>query len=184
MGVVETARGYIGKVQYVFGANDLDNGVADCSSFVQSVFAQNGYTLGRNTESQWGQGTEISKDMLQAGDLVFFQGTYNSGHKDNVSHVGIYSGNGKFIHCSSTKGVVESDLNSSYYTSHWLGARRIDGASSASSASSGSSGNISNSGNGVTWWGDIVVIVLCVLLIIGGLGSLMIGVKTQIIDKI
>lgn len=204
MGVVETARGYIGKVQYVFGANDLDNGVADCSAFVQSVFAKHGYKLGRNTNAQWQQGTQISKDNLQVGDLVFFHSTYKNNHKDNVSHVGIYSGGGKFIHCSGGKGVVESDLSSSYYVEHWLGARRIDGASSpdtgdniftsitgSDSAGTGASdsgaGGLSSDSffsNGVTWWGDIVVIVVCVLLVIGGAGLLAIGVKTQVIDKV
>lgn len=125
MGIVETAKSYIGKVSYVFGADSVDNGVADCSSFTQAVFKKNGLNIGRNTEAQWGKGTAVKKDDLKAGDLVFFRDTYPSGYKDGVSHVGIYIGGGEFIHNSSNKGVTTSKLDNSYYKSHYLGAKRI-----------------------------------------------------------
>ena len=67
-------------------------------------------------------GINISKNDLRPGDLVFFQGTYKTG----VSHVGIYVGNGQFIHApSSGKTVSYADLNSAYYVAHWYGACRI-----------------------------------------------------------
>ena len=106
MSVVETAQDLVGKVDYVFGSNDIADGVGDCSSFTQYVFKQNGIDIGRTTEKQWtGIGTRIdgNNTTLQAGDLVFFKNTYRSGYTDGVSHVGIYIGNGQFIHNSSSK---------------------------------------------------------------------------------
>lgn len=129
--VVAIARSYIGKVTYVFGAASPDSGKSDCSGFTQHCYNKVGVSIGRDTRTQVTKGTKISKDQLQPGDLVFFQGTYRAG----VSHVGIYSGNGKFIHCSSSAGVTESDLSSDYYTSHWMEARRVLSSSSTSSAS-------------------------------------------------
>lgn len=129
MSIVSTAESYIGKVRYEFGADNVDNGVGDCSSFTQTVFKKNGVDIGRDTITQWSKGTQVDKDELKAGDLVFFQGTYREG----VSHVGIYIGNGQFIHNSSTKGVTTGNLGDDYWTSHWLGARRVSGTTSGGS---------------------------------------------------
>ena len=126
MGVVETAKNYIGKVRYVFGATDVESGISDCSAFTQYVFKKHGVDIGRDTISQYGKGTAVDKNYLQPGDLVFFKNTYRKG----VSHVGIYIGNGDFVHASSTKGVTTSNLNSDYYTEHYLGAKRIEGVNS------------------------------------------------------
>ena len=169
MGIVETAKGYINNVIYVFGADDIKHGKGDCSSFTKQVFSDNGITIGRDTESQWtGSGTAIDFSNLQSGDLVFFKDTYNSGHTDGVSHVGIYEGNGKFIHNSSSQnGVVESNINSDYWQKHYLGAKRI----TESQVATGSTGTTEASGSGsnsLTWWGDIVNVVLITLLIITG----------------
>ena len=181
MGVVSTARDYIGKVDYVFGADDLDNGKADCSSFTQRVFEKNGLDIGRNTEAQWtGTGVKIDKEDLKAGDLVFFSGTYNSNHTDGVSHVGIYSGNGKFIHCSSSKGVVESDLNSKYYLDHYLGAKRIDGVTEDMEENE----TMESNKLGLTWWGDVVKVVLATLLVIAGVVLFVLGVKDKVLDVV
>lgn len=182
MGVVETAKSYVGKVQYIFGSDDLDNGVADCSSFTQAVFKKHGYYIGRNTESQWGKGMYVDRANIKPGDLVFFRDTYNSSYKDGVSHVGIAIGGSEFVHCSSSKGVTISDLNSNYYDSHYLGAKRIDGASS--SEMSGGSGSEGSEGSEnvpeVKWWGDIVTVILSILLLIAGVGLLAVGVKTNV----
>ena len=120
MGVVDTATKYIGKVKYVFGADNLDGGTSDCSAFTKTVFEKNGFSIGRTTDAQWKQGQKIERDDLQSGDLVFFKNTYNSGYTDGVSHVGIYIGEDQFIHCSSSGGVMVSDLNNSYYKNHYL----------------------------------------------------------------
>ena len=122
--VVKTAKSAVGKVSYSFGANDVANGKGDCSSFTQYVFQKQGINIGRDTRTQYSKGTSVSKNDLQPGDLIFFQNTYRPG----VSHVGIYVGNGKFVHNSSSAGgVTTSDLSNSYYSSHYLGAKRITG---------------------------------------------------------
>ena len=68
-------------------------------------------------------GIPKKEDVLQPGDIVFFAGTFGSG---GISHVGIYVGNGQFIHAPNSRSVVSyADLNSSYYTSHYYGACRF-----------------------------------------------------------
>lgn len=116
--IIATAKKYIG-VPYVWGGATPSG--FDCSGFVQYVFRQHGITLNRTCETQYVHGTYVSKSNLKPGDLVFFQNTYKSG----VSHVGIYIGNNQFIQCSSSKGVVISNLTSSYYVQHYYGARRV-----------------------------------------------------------
>lgn len=116
--IVTTAKKYIG-VPYVWGGESPKG--FDCSGYVQYVFKMHGISLNRTTETQYKHGSYVSKSNLKPGDLVFFQNTYRAG----ISHVGIYIGNGQFIHASSSKGVTISNLSSSYYTSHYYGARRI-----------------------------------------------------------
>lgn len=130
MSIVDSAKSYVGKVSYSFGASNVKGGVGDCSSFTQQVYKDNGVDIGRDTLTQWSKGQYVAKENLQAGDLVFFQGTYRKG----VSHVGIYVGNGKFIHNSDGVGVTYGDLNNSYYKQHWLGGRRVAGVSGGSNA--------------------------------------------------
>lgn len=126
MSIVSIAKSYIGKCDYTWGGTNLDSGKVDCSGYTQKVYEKAGVSIGRDTNAQWtGDGLNVSKEDLQPGDLVFFHSTYDSNHVDNVSHVGIYTGNGMFVHCSSSAdNVVESSLNSSYYQSHYLGAKR------------------------------------------------------------
>lgn len=116
--IVFTAKQYLG-VPYVWGGSTPSG--FDCSGFVQYVYAKHGISLPRTSKQQWTVGTSISKASLQPGDLVFFANTYTSG----VSHLGIYIGNGQFIHASSSKGVIISDLSNSYWASHYHGCRRV-----------------------------------------------------------
>lgn len=116
--IIATARQYIG-VPYLWAGTSPAG--FDCSGFVQYVFNAHGISLKRTAATQYTHGTYVAKSDLQAGDLVFFQNTYKVG----ISHVGIYIGDGQFIHASSSKGVTISDLSSSYYVSHYYGARRI-----------------------------------------------------------
>lgn len=125
MSIVSDAQNSVGKIRYKFGADNVSGGVADCSSFTQYIYKKNGIDIGRNTEAQYSKGTSIKKQDLKAGDLVFFHSTYPSGYKDGVSHVGIYIGNGQFVHNSSNKGVTVNKLTDKYYTEHYLGARRV-----------------------------------------------------------
>lgn len=114
--IITTAKKYLGT-PYVWGGSSPSG--FDCSGFVQYVLRSCGYTVGRVCSEQYKAGVSVSKSNLQPGDLVFFQNTYTSG----ISHVGIYIGDGQFIHSSGS--VKISDLTSGYYDDHWLGARRI-----------------------------------------------------------
>lgn len=116
--IIATAKKYIG-VPYLWGG--MTPAGFDCSGYVQYVFKAHGISLPRTSKQQWAVGTSVSKAQLQPGDLVFFQNTYTTG----VSHLGIYIGDGQFIHASSSQGVTISRLDNSYWISHYLGAKRI-----------------------------------------------------------
>lgn len=115
--IITTAKKYIG-VPYLW-AGTTPNGF-DCSGYVQYVFNKHGIELPRSSREQYTVGYKVSKSNLQPGDLVFFN-TSGSG----VSHVGIYIGDGKFIHSGNTSGVVITDLYSAYWVNLYLGARRV-----------------------------------------------------------
>lgn len=116
--IIATAKQYIG-VPYVWGGTSPSG--FDCSGLVQYVFRQHGIQLNRTTVTQYRQGVYVDRANLQKGDLVFFQNTYTTG----ISHVGIYIGNGQFIHASSSRGVMISELSNTYWASHYYGARRV-----------------------------------------------------------
>lgn len=116
--LVSFAMNYIGT-PYVFGGNSLYYGI-DCSAYVQQVFGSVGISLPRTADYQYEVGTPISRSELLPGDAVFFT-TYTYG----ASHVGIYLGDGNFIHASSTRGVTISSLNDHYYNARYIGARRM-----------------------------------------------------------
>jgi hypothetical protein len=94
----------------------------DCSAFIQRVFTEVcDLTLPRTARVQVKIGAEISREELEFGDLIFFH-TYTYRY---ASHVGIYLADGLFAHASSKYGVTVSSLNSRYYSSHFIGARRL-----------------------------------------------------------
>jgi cell wall-associated NlpC family hydrolase len=94
----------------------------DCSGLVYYVLKQLGYTPYRTPADQYRHGTYVAKSDLKTGDIVFFAGTGASG----ISHVGIYAGNGQFIHAPNSRSTVSySDLTSGYWANHYYGARRI-----------------------------------------------------------
>lgn len=115
--IISTGKKYIG-VPYVWGGSTPSG--FDCSGFVQYVFRQHGISLPRTSAQQYTVGTAVSKTALKAGDLVFFN-TSGSG----VSHLGIYLGNGEFLHASSSKGVTVSALSNSYWAARYMGAKRV-----------------------------------------------------------
>ena len=94
----------------------------DCSGLVYYVLKQVGYSPYRTPADQYKHGTYVEKNNLKAGDIVFFAGTGGSG----ISHVGIYAGNGQFIHAPNSRSTVSySDLTTGYWANHYYGARRI-----------------------------------------------------------
>jgi cell wall-associated NlpC family hydrolase len=112
-GVVGIAMQYLGT-PYVYGG--ASPGGFDCSGFVMYVFSQIGVSLPHNAAAQYGYGMPVSRDQLQPGDLVFFNG---------LGHVGIYIGGGQFIHSPHTGDVVKISSISGWYSSTWVGARRL-----------------------------------------------------------
>jgi len=92
----------------------------DCSGFTAYVFAKFGIELPHNSASMAKKGVEVAKEDLREGDLVFF----NTSGK-GISHVGIYVGDGKFAHASTSKGVVITALSDKYYANRYVTARRI-----------------------------------------------------------
>lgn len=115
--LVQTSFAYIG-VPYVFGGTTP--GGFDCSGYVQYVFAKSGVQLPRLADEQFCVGQAVSYRNLRVGDLVFFT-TYAAG----ASHVGIYLGNDEFINATTSSGVQVSSLNSGYWGSRYIGARRV-----------------------------------------------------------
>lgn len=116
--ILKTALSYKG-VKYRFGGATPTG--FDCSGFVMYVFNKHGIKLPRTADIQFTVGKPIkNKKELKPGDLVFFE-TYEKG----ASHVGIYQGNDKFVHASSSRGVTLSGLSEEYYAKRYLGARRV-----------------------------------------------------------
>ncbi|MBC8065645.1 MAG: LysM peptidoglycan-binding domain-containing protein [Chlorobia bacterium] len=116
--LLDKADSFLG-VRYRYGAASRSS--TDCSGFVGQVFRSQGVKLPRTAREQSGRGQKVSKGELKPGDAVFFN-TRGS----RVSHVGIYKGNGQFIHASSGKGkVMVSSLNDGYYNRRFAGARRF-----------------------------------------------------------
>lgn len=105
---------------YVWGGRTRRG--ADCSGFTQSVFAELGIELPRNSQKQWKTGRAIKYNQLRKGDLVFFRTIAN-----RISHVGIMTqpSSHEFAHASSSRGVVRSNLESKYYKKRYAGARRV-----------------------------------------------------------
>ena len=117
--ILAEAKKYLGT-PYVYGGASPSG--FDCSGFVYYVLKQLGYSPYRTPADQYKMGTYVAKSDLQPGDIVFFAGTYASG----ISHVGIYAGNGQFIHSPNSRSTVSySDLTSGYWAEHYYGARRM-----------------------------------------------------------
>ena len=116
--VANFAMTFVGY-SYVYGGASPSSGF-DCSGLVYYCYGQFGYKLNRVADDQMDNGTAVSYDSLQVGDLVFFgSGSY-------ANHVGIYIGNGNFVHAANrSSGVRVSSLNETYYATRYIGARRI-----------------------------------------------------------
>jgi cell wall-associated NlpC family hydrolase len=125
--ISKTATSLIG-IKYSYGGTTTSG--FDCSGFVSYVFKKNNVKVSRTAASMHALGTSVRKEKLETGDLVFFN---TSGNK--VSHVGIYIGDGKFAHASTSRGVRIDKLNDPYYWGErYVGAKRISGVNSVASA--------------------------------------------------
>ncbi|RKX21723.1 MAG: NlpC/P60 family protein [Candidatus Zixiibacteriota bacterium] len=106
-------RPYAGKSKYEEGI--------DCSEFTMEVFKKyDNIRLPRTSKDQFNYGTKISKSSLKYGDLLFFRTDGN-----RISHVGIYLEKSKFIHVSSSHGVMISGIRGKYWNQRYVGARRV-----------------------------------------------------------
>lgn len=119
--LINTAMGMIG-IPYRFGGTSADTGF-DCSGFVRAIYQDTvGHLLPRRADEQAQATQKIDKKELKPGDLVFFNTMRRA-----FSHVGIYVGNGQFIHSPSKgKTVRVEDMNTSYWSKRFNGARRVD----------------------------------------------------------
>ncbi len=115
--VLELARSLQGA-PYRFGGCSPD--ALDCSGFVQEVFRMAGHPLPRLADEQFQATLPLDRNELEAGDLVFF-----TTDLPGPSHVGIYAGQGRFLHASSSRGVTEDELDSGWFSTRFLGGRRL-----------------------------------------------------------
>jgi len=118
--IVEYAKKYLGY-KYVSGGASPSTGF-DCSGFTTYVYKHFGISLNRTSRDQIKNGVAIEKSNLQPGDLVIFNDEANK----KIGHVGIYIGDGNFIHASNPKdGVKITTLLTGYYNVRYVGARRV-----------------------------------------------------------
>lgn len=117
--LVNYALQFVGT-PYVYGGSSPRG--FDCSGFTSYVYKQFGIQINRTASAQLNNGYAVSRSDLQPGDLVMFK----SGGSKPASHVGLYIGNGQFVHSSAPGvGVVVDSLNSSFYSRTYVGARRV-----------------------------------------------------------
>jgi cell wall-associated NlpC family hydrolase len=112
--VADYAKRFIGT-RYVYGGSSPRSGF-DCSGFVRYVYAHFGVSLPHSSYAQFGDGRRVARGSLRPGDLVFF---------DGLGHVGLYVGNGRFIHAPHTGTRVRVESLAGWYGSRFAGARRL-----------------------------------------------------------
>lgn len=106
--------------RYRFGGTSKSG--VDCSSFTQKLYAATfGLEIPRTAVTQYSSCKRISREELREGDLLFFHTT-----RKGISHVGVYLGNDRFVHASSSRGVVISNLTESYYVNAYRGCGRFE----------------------------------------------------------
>jgi uncharacterized protein YgiM (DUF1202 family) len=119
IGIVEYAKTFLGT-PYAYGGNTPRG--FDCSGFVQYVMANFGVTMPHSSHDQYSIGVRVEKSQLMPGDLVFFK--YSSSYR--LNHVGIYVGNGNFIHSPVPGQAVQIDsLTTGYFSYYYYGATRV-----------------------------------------------------------
>ena len=117
--IVRTARGFLG-VPYRWGGDSIEEGF-DCSGLTMTAYRLNGYDLPRTSRAQYAAGAPVPSAALRPADLVFF----SSPAKSSATHVGLYIGEGLFIHAPSSGKMIRIDaLDQAYYRLHLIGVRR------------------------------------------------------------
>lgn len=118
--LINEARSWLGT-PYKWGGHDHSG--ADCSGFLMEVYkAAVDVDIPRTTKDQRALCLYVDKDNISIGDIIFFT-SKNSGGK--IAHVGMYVGNGRMIHASSSRGVVEDNLDLNYYVTHFQSIGRV-----------------------------------------------------------
>lgn len=130
--LVENAMGWLGT-RYRYGGDSRDG--TDCSGFVMSLYRDVcALKLPRTTTAQMDYCSRRSRKEARVGDLVFFGAPKGGG---NVTHVGLYIGNGEMIHASSSRGVTVSSVDDGYWGDRLKCVGRVDGASRSWAAAGG-----------------------------------------------
>jgi cell wall-associated NlpC family hydrolase len=119
--IIATGEKHLGT-PYQYGAASGQTKTFDCSSFTQYVFKQNGISLLRSSRQQYTQGTSVTRDKIQKGDLLFFTLSSSGGE---IGHVGIYAGNNQIIHTWGSKGVQFESLDKAWLKQGYVGAKRV-----------------------------------------------------------
>lgn len=120
--LIETARRWLGT-PYRYGGNDRSG--VDCSGFTCAVFVEaTGIKLPRSSREQADFCRSVERRRLRTGDLVFFT---SKGGGSRINHVAIYIGDNKIIHATSSRGVIISDLDEKYWSSHFYRCGRVEG---------------------------------------------------------
>jgi cell wall-associated NlpC family hydrolase len=116
--LVKTVKRHIG-IPYKWGGTSVKTGF-DCSGLMMVTYKMNGFIIPRNSRMQYKKGKKISKSELRKGDLVFFA---TGSNRYRITHVGMYIGNGKFVHAPGRgKRVRIASLNNSYFKKRYIGA--------------------------------------------------------------
>ena len=124
--MIAYAKRFIGT-RYVRGGKSPKG--FDCSGFTSHVFKQFGYSLNASSSAQYGQGTKVERDEVEAGDLLFFTG--RNSRSGRVGHVAIaidndpVTGEITFIHAAISGGIRIDRISAPYYAARYIGARRI-----------------------------------------------------------
>jgi Cell wall-associated hydrolases (invasion-associated proteins) len=119
--LVSAAKRYLG-IRYRYGGSSPSRGF-DCSGFVYYLLRRHGISAPHSAAELFRMGKPVSRSELKPGDLVFFR---NTARRRGITHVGIYIGDGKFIHASSGRGCVTiTSLSDPYYAARFAGARRL-----------------------------------------------------------
>lgn len=119
--IIKTAEKYIGTPHCMGGTTKK---CLDCSGLTYISFAKNKIEIPRNSQEQARYGRIIfNRNDLKKGDLVFFTKSYNT--SDYITHVGIYLGNNKFIHASTSKGVISTSIDDPWWSKRFVFGTRV-----------------------------------------------------------